>query len=201
MLVVLAAAGTVRVATDGGGGGGAAGAVDSRSAPLLLPEPEPRGGPPARPDPSRGTPVRLTIPRLNVDAEVRPVELEGETLSPPEDVSVVGWWRGGAQPGDRRGTVVLTGHSWRGGDGVFDDLGELRPGDRLEVTTSAGLIEYAVGTVGTYTHAQLSAAAERLFSQESAPRAVVTTCADYRDGAYHGTTVVIASPARRGAAR
>jgi sortase (surface protein transpeptidase) len=145
--------------------------------------------------PARGTPVRLVVPQLEVDAAVRPVGLEGDVLVPPEDVAVVGWWHGSAMPGSPRGAVLLAGHSWNGGDGVFDDLGTLRSGDRLTVVTTTGRIDYVVKENSTYTESELARAAARLFAQDGQGRLVAVTCSDYRDGDYHANTVVVCEPA------
>jgi hypothetical protein len=145
-------------------------------------------------DPARGAPLRIVVPRLGVDAEVLPIGLEGVVLVPPDDVTVVGWWREGSLPGSRRGTVLLAGHSWRAGDGVFDDLGELARGDRIGILTPRGRIDYLVEVTTTYSHEQLARVSQRLFSQEVASQLVATTCTDYRDGAYHANIVVVARP-------
>jgi LPXTG-site transpeptidase (sortase) family protein len=147
--------------------------------------------------PARGVPHTLAIPRLGVDAEVQPIGIEDDVLVPPDDVTAVGWWRGGALPGSRRGTTLLAGHSWQGGDGVFDRLAGVEPGDLLTVTTARGRVDYRVESVAALSRAELARASGRLFSQAVAGRLVAITCTDYRDGAYRGNTVVVATPSPR----
>ena len=63
-------------------------------------------------------PQRLTVPALDVDAPVVPVQVEnGGGLTIPVDASTVGWWTGGAAPGSPVGTVVLAGHVDAAGQG------------------------------------------------------------------------------------
>jgi LPXTG-site transpeptidase (sortase) family protein len=182
------------VVTRGGAEDVAIDPDEPRATPSCIQDPEPTARSTSRPDPARGRPLRLLVPSLDVDAEVRPIGLEGEALVPPDDVTVVGWWRDGALPGSRRGTALLAGHTWSAGDGVFDELAGLESGDRIVVTTPRGRIDYSVEVTTTYSLDDLARVSERLFSQEVAGRLVVTTCADYRDGAYQANTVVVARP-------
>lgn len=148
-----------------------------------------------RVDPARGLPTRLVAPAVGIDAQVVPVDLRPDgVLVPPADVTSVGWWAGGSQPGSRRGTVLLTGHTWSRGDGVFDDLARLRPGDRVDVRTVKGVVDYRVDVVADYSKAQLAAMAERLFSRSVRSQLVLVTCSDLEHGEYHGNIVVIAHP-------
>ena len=142
-----------------------------------------------------GVPLSLTIPRLGIAAEVEAVTADAGVLVPPADPARVGWWSGGARPGSRRGTVVMTGHTVRGGGGVFDDLAELAPGDAVEVVTRAATVAYVVVAVGDLSKAELAAAAEDLFAASGRPRLVLVTCADWDAGRYLGNTVVVAVPA------
>jgi LPXTG-site transpeptidase (sortase) family protein len=172
----------------------ARGPAQPTAVPSCVRDPEAAASTPGRPDPARGRPVRLVATRLDLDARVLAVGLDGAVLVPPDDPSVVGWWRDGALPGSRRGTVLLAGHSWQEGDGVFDHLGDLARGDRIVVVTRRGRVDYEVEVTTTYSHEALARVAGRLFSHEVASQLVATTCTDYRDGAYHANTVVVARP-------
>src|SRR5687768_3162095 len=83
---------------------------------------------------SVGTPVRLTVPSLDIEAEVVPIELgRDRVLRPPTDGSKVGWWKRSAQPGAKHGQSLITGHSLRQGDGAMDNLGDAQRGATVRV--------------------------------------------------------------------
>jgi hypothetical protein len=85
------------------------------------------------------TPVRLALPTLGVDTELIALGLEDDgSLEVPEDADVAGWWAGGADPGER-GPAVVVGHvDSHEGPGIFVDLGDLTPGDRVVIVREDG---------------------------------------------------------------
>jgi LPXTG-site transpeptidase (sortase) family protein len=137
----------------------------------------------------------VLIPRLDVDAAVRPVKAPGGTLVPPGDPQQLGWWAAGARPGDRTGSALVTGHTVHAGGGALDNLETLRRGDRVTVRTDRGRIRYAVRSVAVYAKGALAKQAERLFSQEVPGRLVLITCEDWDGSRYLSNVVVTASPA------
>jgi LPXTG-site transpeptidase (sortase) family protein len=146
-------------------------------------------------DPARGLPVRVVAETVGIDAAVDPVVVdEDAVLLPPGDVSRVGWWQDGAKPGSRRGTVLLTGHTYSRGDGVFDDLSRLATGDEVRVRTATGVVTYRVDAVEDYSKAQLATIAPRLFSDSVRSQLVLVTCTDLDRGEYQGNAVVVAHP-------
>lgn len=92
------------------------------------------GGLPASP------PVSVRIPAIDLETN-RIVELgrapSGAT-EVPADAGAVGWLRDGVTPGEA-GAAVLAGHHGLGyARGVFDAVGELRPGDTITVAREDG---------------------------------------------------------------
>lgn len=92
-----------------------------------------------------GLPTRLTIPKLSVDAGFQYNGLKSDgTMEIPNNVTDVGWFTGSVYPGEK-GVAVVTGHvaQIRGGvitkPGVFKNLNELRPGDKLYVKNDRGI--------------------------------------------------------------
>lgn len=83
--------------------------------------------------PSR--PVRVRIARIGVRADVVTLRMGRDgVLAGPRTGKVAGWWRGSPTPG-QRGAAVIDGHvDWTDGPAVFYRLGELRPGDEVQVT-------------------------------------------------------------------
>lgn len=91
------------------------------------------------PDPI-GSPVRFFIPKIGVDAPVEAVgtDIQG-TMSLPQSLSTVGWYREGFKPG-QKGNAVIAGHldSATGETAIFYHLGNLEPGDTMNVLDEKG---------------------------------------------------------------
>lgn len=171
-------------ATDG------AGAVEVEVEQTMGPD---KPAPPVE-EQNGGRPVRVEIPAIAVSARVVPIVTVAGVLTPPGDVRVVGWWESGAQPGSQRGTVLMAGHTFSRGDGVFDHLGDLVHGALVRVHTVAGSLLYRVESVVEYPRERIAELAPQLFSASSRPQLVLTTCSDYDGEHYRMTTVVRAVP-------
>ncbi|TDD44811.1 class F sortase [Kribbella antibiotica] len=134
----------------------------------------------------------MSIPRLQVSAVVLGISTEQGALTPPSNPRKVGWWSGGAQPGARLGSAVITGHTVHTGGGAFDDLEQLQPGDTIGVRTSNGQLSYRVTAVTTYRKQALAKNAPRIFDQTVPGRLVLITCEDWNGKTYLSNAVVIA---------
>ncbi len=89
-----------------------------------------------------GLPVRLKIPKINVDSVVEHVGLTNDgTIGTPADQNNVAWFNLGQRPGDN-GSAVMSGHyGWKDGkESVFDNLYKLRKGDQISVEDDKGII-------------------------------------------------------------
>jgi LPXTG-site transpeptidase (sortase) family protein len=141
-------------------------------------------------------PYVLRIPRIGVDAHVVPIKSNEEgILEPPRDLTVAGWWRGGAAPGEAKGSAVLVGHAVRNkGGGVFDDLGELSRGDAIELEGAHSTLTYRVQSNDLLSKAHLARNAEQIFDQTGAGRLVVITCGDFDGTVWRSNIVIIAAP-------
>ena len=114
---------------------------------------------------------RLVIPKLDVDAGIIPVGItEAGQLAVGTSVRSVYRWRYGVAAG-QPGSAVLAGHTWSRGAGVFDRLGQLRPGDRVSV----GRARFRVTRVRRVT-TMSAAEVQGLFSDRGRPRLVLITC-------------------------
>lgn len=107
----------------------------ARATPTAAPE-----GRPAVLDASE--PVSLTVPSTSTRSELLHLGLreDGSLEVPPEGPgSPASWYTGSPTPGER-GPAVLLGHvnATGGGPGVFADLRQLAPGDRIEVAREDG---------------------------------------------------------------
>jgi LPXTG-site transpeptidase (sortase) family protein len=116
------------------------------------------------------------------------------SLIPPSNPRTVGWWSAGAQPGAKRGSAVITGHTVHNGGGAFDDLEQLQKGDQILVATTRGQLRYRVTAVTTYRKQALATHAQEVFDQSVPGRLVLITCADWNGKVYLSNAVVIAKP-------
>jgi hypothetical protein len=106
-------------------------------------------------DRPKGTPCRIKIPAIGVDAKVIQLGLLPDRhLEVPTDYSKAGWWSGGTRPG-QRGPAVIVGHvDSRSAPGVFYRLKDLDPGDVVKIWLAGGrLVEYSVRDMGQYPKA------------------------------------------------
>jgi LPXTG-site transpeptidase (sortase) family protein len=90
-----------------------------------------------------GLPVRLTIPKIKVDASIEYVGVtaKGE-MGVPKGPKDVAWFDIGTRPGNI-GSAVIAGHygTWINGEGsVFDNLNKLVRGDKIYVEDEKGMI-------------------------------------------------------------
>jgi sortase family protein len=147
---------------------------------------------------SLAVPVRLRIPAIGVSASIIPVGVAttGE-LGIPDDPRVVGWWAGGAAPGQPTGAVVLVGHidSAASGPGALFRLAGLRPGAVVDLTAGGRTWRYTVQALRAYPKANLPTGV--VFGQRVTPRLVIVSCGgpfDSTTGHYLDNIVAYAVP-------
>lgn len=133
---------------------------------------------------------RLVIPAIGVDAGIIPVGINraGE-LAVGGSVRSVYRWRYGVVAG-QPGSAVLAGHTWSRGNGVFDRLGSLRPGNRVRV----GKVRFEVTRVRRVTR-MAPKEVRGLFSDRGPARLVLITCGDRNNatGVYRTRIIVNAT--------
>ncbi|MFE5207337.1 class F sortase [Streptomyces sp. NPDC056600] len=112
----------------------------ANAAPPAAPGPGVRLPPARRPLPA-AEPRRIDVPSLGLSAPVvpRPLDPSGAPGTPPMEMAgAVGWWQRGPAPG-AAGPALLAGHRDTGSRAaVFHRLGDLRPGDAIDVYRSDG---------------------------------------------------------------
>ena len=87
-----------------------------------------------------GTPRRLLIPKLNLEASIEPVGMdENRQMEVPAKAEDVAWFEPGYIPGER-GNSVIAGHfdTADGDPAVFYMLSQLIPGDEVKIIDSEG---------------------------------------------------------------
>lgn len=143
-------------------------------------------------------PQSISLPTLGVEgAPIVPVGLEdnGELEVPEADT--VGWYEFGAGVDGGRGSTVLAAHiAYNGENGVFQNLVDMEPGQRLSIERDGETLEYIVESVTDYDKWELPI--DDLFSESSEERLVLITCGgSFNDAlsSYEDNTVVVALPA------
>lgn len=132
---------------------------------------------------SLGPPVRLSIPKINVKANVQHVGVNSKgEMEVPTNVVDVGWFKIGSRPGEN-GSAVISGHldGKDGNAGVFTNLHKLKKGDKLYVQDGKGAsITFVVKESRIYEPGY----AEEVFSLNDSAHLNLITC----DGVWDGTT-------------
>jgi LPXTG-site transpeptidase (sortase) family protein len=100
---------------------------------------------------NRALPVRITIPRIHVNAPVEPLGQNADgTVEVPELTrpNLAGWYKYGPTPGQKGAAVVLGHVDAHRHQAVFFRLGSLHRGDRIHVTRAGGTVAtFAVDSV------------------------------------------------------
>jgi len=89
-----------------------------------------------------GQPVKLTIPTINVMAEVEFVGVTSDgSMDIPKGPANVAWYYLGPRPGEV-GSAVISGHyGWKNNiPAVFDNLSKLKKGDQIYIEDEKGEI-------------------------------------------------------------
>jgi hypothetical protein len=125
-------------------------------------------------------PIRVDVPRLGVTAQIINVGTTSTgALDVPENPKIVGWWDGGARPGAKKGTAVLTSHiNFAGVEGALANIGALNPGDDVFVygfnKGKTQKLHFVITGVRTYSKHGLPY--QEIFNQNVAGRLVLVTC-------------------------
>lgn len=100
-----------------------------------------------------GVPVRLKIPKINVDAAIEGMGVTAQgDMDSPDGPDNTGWYKLGPRPGEV-GSAVIDGHfGWRENKpAVFDKLHTLAVGDLIMVEDDAeGTHTFAITKLRTY---------------------------------------------------
>lgn len=122
--------------------------------------------------------LQLKIPEINVNAVISTLGInpDGE-METPKDPRDVGWYKYGPSPGEV-GSAVIAGHygPWSGWEGsVFDNLAELRKGDKIYIEDGEGSkITFVVRELRTYD--PVADALEVFNSSDGKPHLNLVTC-------------------------
>lgn len=146
------------------------------------------------------TPTRIRIAGLGVNAPIATsgIDVARNQLGVPENVRRTGWWRDGAAPGAKAGSILIAGHidSERQGPGAFFALAR-RPsvGQVVSVATRGGrTYRYRITSARSVLKSRLP---NNVYSTRGQARLVLVTCGgpfNERTGLYRDNIVVTAMP-------
>lgn len=155
--------------------------------------PGPIGRPAAMTVPRGVNPVGVIIPAAAVDADIERLKVVDGKMADPTGPWVVAWYDNLSALGEQ-GNVVLAGHVdyWNVGPSVFYNVGDLQPGDEIDITGEDGqAYDYAVQWVETFDAA--NAPLNELTGPTGEDSLTLITCGgtfDYASGEYLQRTVV-----------
>jgi LPXTG-site transpeptidase (sortase) family protein len=161
---------------------------------LLRTVPASSGAPPPE-RPADGTsPTRVRIPAIEVDAPLEPLTLDGTgQLTAPVRFTDAGWYAGGTPPGEV-GPAVIAGHvDSTSGPAVFFRLGQLHPGDVVEVERGRTWVRFRVVAVERYPKERFPT--DKVYGPTPDPQLRLITCGGRFDRArrsYLDNTIVYA---------
>jgi hypothetical protein len=151
----------------------------------------PGAAPPARAVQDRA-PKRVRLARLGIDAPVSAVGIDTKAgaLGIPSDIRRAGWWRDGAAPGDKQGTVLIAGHvdSATDGAGAFYALKSARRGDVVRLDGR----RYRVTSVKRVRKQSLPSS---VYSRTGPARLVLVTCGGPFDGHHYRDNIIVTARA------
>ncbi|WP_370096968.1 class F sortase [Streptacidiphilus sp. MAP12-20] len=157
---------------------------------------------------NRSLPVRVTMPRIGIDAPVSPTgqAADGSVIVPDEDhARQAVWFDGSATPG-QVGPSVLLAHvdSWKLplGKAAFYELGAARPGDVVQVTRADGSVaEFQVDSATVVSKSGFPTQA--VYGPTTTPQLRLITCGGgfSKKGGYDGNVIVYAHFTGAGKAR
>ncbi|MGI9612600.1 MAG: class F sortase [Acidimicrobiales bacterium] len=147
-------------------------------------------------------PVGLKIDRIRMNSQLIGLGLteSGELAVPAgEYYNYPGWYAQGAAPGEQ-GPAVIAGHlDSESSPSVFHRLGELAPGDVIEIDRADGsVIFFTVDRVGQYSKDNFPT--EAVYGPTSKPELRLITCGggfNRRDASYRDNVVIFASESSR----
>ena len=145
--------------------------------------------------PADGTPpTRLRIPAIAVDAPLEALALDDAgQLTAPVRFADAGWYAGGTPPGEV-GPAVIAGHvDSTSGPAVFFRLGQLHPGDLVEVERGRDRVRFRVVAVEMYPKEKFPT--DKVYGPTPDPQLRLITCGGRFDRTRHSyvdNTVVYA---------
>ncbi|WP_194892417.1 class F sortase [Catenulispora pinisilvae] len=184
---VPGAAGTTGTPSTTGTGTSSSNGTGTSKAPAAPTTPQP----PAAPVP---TPTAISIPEIGVSHTLMQLgqNSDGSVATPPLTTPAIpGWYRYSPAPG-QVGPAVIVGHidGTTGAEGVFYNLGALRPGDTVDVTRSDNTA--AVFRIdGVEKYAKSSFPTLTVYGNTTNPQLRLITCAGPFENQHYQDDIVV----------
>ena len=144
----------------------------------------------------KGAPTSLRIPSISVNTKLEAIGLDAAGHLNPPGYDDAGWYAEGTLPGDE-GPAVIAGHydgTEPGARSVFYRLGQLKPGDTVQVRRSGKWLTFVVTEVSSYPRADFPTS--RVYGPVPAADLRLITCGgtfDAASGTYDDNVVVFAT--------
>jgi LPXTG-site transpeptidase (sortase) family protein len=123
------------------------------------------------------TPLRLSIPKLSIDANVQRVGIaKSGSIGIPSNFTDVAWYKYGSIPGEP-GTAVIDGHvdNALSLPGVFKHLSDIAVGDDIYVeTASSTSLHFVVSDVEVYPYQDVPM--DTILNKKGSPALALITC-------------------------
>jgi len=171
-------------------------AAPAATTPSPQPPPTPEPQPPPPPPAPVADPVGISIPAIDVDAEIVPVGLNADGSMETPEFGLAGWYTEGPKPGEAGPGVIVAHVDSRGGPDVFYRLNDLAPGDEITVSQADG----ATKTWRVESREQTdkdALPADRIWNGAADPVLRLITCGGIFDrsvGHYEDNIIVYATP-------
>ncbi|TPQ17113.1 class F sortase [Streptomyces sporangiiformans] len=126
----------------------------------------------------RSAPQRLSIPKIAVNAPFTALSLgaSGQLNAPPDNNNnLVGWFQGGASPGERGSSIVVGHVDTKTGPAVFESLRTLERGSTVNITRADGIVAtFKVDSVDSFSKANFPN--DRVYADTNSPQLRLITC-------------------------
>lgn len=141
-------------------------------------------------------PVSITIPSLAVTDNIVAVGLNADGSMQVPDVHETGWWSGSPKPGVAGAALVLSHVNYKGVAGAFAHLDELKAGDDVTVTDTAGVVRtFEVFDTRTFLKTDFAKFNDLMFGQRTTADLVMVTCGGALKGHSYLSNVVVSAHA------
>ncbi|MDQ7808229.1 class F sortase [Amycolatopsis sp. A133] len=155
-------------------------------------QPAPQGAPQ---DTGRD-PAQLSLPGGGTAKLIQEDLDAAGALKIPEGLDEAAWW--GSKLGAAQGVALLSGHvNWKGKKGPFTELWQVKPGQEVKLTdTAGGAWVYRIDVTETIHKTELAGRSEQLFNPDGPHQLLLITCGgEYVGGSegYEDNRVVTAS--------
>jgi LPXTG-site transpeptidase (sortase) family protein len=165
--------------------------------PVQTVTPTPTPTPTKRVGMPRSTPVKISIPRIGVNAHIMKLGLDSDrTLQMPTEAQadLAGWYKYGPAPGQAGNSVVVGHVDSKRGPAVFFRLGALKPGDSIRIARTDGSVAlFKVDGVKTYRKSNFPTGL--VYGPSAKPQLRLVTCGGpwSKHDSYRDNTIVFAS--------